>query len=78
MKALRRLVDVRDKEAPDLIGSFIHFFFLLSSFYVMRPPRKEMGVAGGANPVRVRRRWLGSSKGISSTDSEAKEGERPW
>ncbi|HMJ54347.1 MAG TPA: MFS transporter [Polyangiaceae bacterium] len=46
---LRRLVDVRDKEAPGLIGSFIYFFFLLSSYYVMRPLREEMGVAGGVN-----------------------------
>lgn len=46
---LRRLVDVRDDEAPGLIGSSIYFFFLLASFYVMRPLREEMGVAGGVN-----------------------------
>jgi AAA family ATP:ADP antiporter len=46
---LRRMVDVRESEAPGLIGSFLYFFFLLSSFYVMRPLREEMGVAGGVN-----------------------------
>ena len=46
---LRRLVDVRDDEAPGLIGSFVYFFFLLSSYYVMRPLREEMGVAGGVS-----------------------------
>jgi ATP:ADP antiporter, AAA family len=46
---LRRLVDVRDREAYGLIGSFIYFFFLLCSYYVMRPLREEMGVAGGVN-----------------------------
>ena len=46
---LRRLVDVRDGEAPGLIGSFVYFFFLLGSYYLMRPLREEMGVAGGVN-----------------------------
>jgi AAA family ATP:ADP antiporter len=46
---LRRLVDVRDNEASGLIGSFLYFFFLLGSFYVMRPLREEMGVAGGVS-----------------------------
>jgi AAA family ATP:ADP antiporter len=46
---LRRVIDVREGEAPGLIGSFIYFFFLLCSFYVMRPLREEMGVAGGVN-----------------------------
>src|SRR6185503_21346056 len=46
---LRRLVDVRDNEASSLIGSFLYFFFLLGSFYVMRPLREEMGIAGGVN-----------------------------
>jgi AAA family ATP:ADP antiporter len=51
---LRRFVDVRDREAPGLIGSFIYFFFLLGSYYVMRPLREEMGVAGGVNRLT----WL--------------------
>jgi AAA family ATP:ADP antiporter len=46
---LRRVVDVRGDEAPGLIGSFVFFFFLLCSYYLMRPLREEMGVAGGVN-----------------------------
>jgi AAA family ATP:ADP antiporter len=46
---LRRIIDVREGEAPGLIGSFGYFFFLLCSYYVMRPLREEMGVAGGVN-----------------------------
>jgi AAA family ATP:ADP antiporter len=46
---LRRVIDVREGEAPGLIGSFVYFFFLLCSYYVMRPLREEMGVAGGVN-----------------------------
>jgi AAA family ATP:ADP antiporter len=48
-KLLRQLVDVREDEAPGLIGAFTYFFFLLASFYVMRPLREEMGVAGGVS-----------------------------
>jgi AAA family ATP:ADP antiporter len=48
---LRKLVDVRDGEASGLIGSFLYFFALLASFYVMRPLREEMGVAGGVNKL---------------------------
>jgi AAA family ATP:ADP antiporter len=48
---LRKLVDVREGEASGLIGSFFYFFALLTSFYVMRPLREEMGVAGGVNKL---------------------------
>jgi AAA family ATP:ADP antiporter len=48
---LRKLVDVREGEASGLIGSFLYFFALLSSYYVMRPLREEMGVAGGVNKL---------------------------
>ena len=45
------MVDVRAGEAHGLIGSFAYFFFLLCSFYVMRPLREEMGVAGGVQKL---------------------------
>ena len=51
IKILRRFVDVRDGEASGLIGSFFYFFALLTSFYVMRPLREEVGVAGGVNKL---------------------------
>jgi len=48
---LRRLlglaVDVHDGELPAMAWSFLYFFFLLASYYVLRPLRDEMGIAGG-------------------------------
>lgn len=44
---LRRLVDVRPGEGSALAWSFAYFFFLLSGYYVLRPLRDEMGIAGG-------------------------------
>ena len=47
MAALKRLVPVRDEEIRALLWSFAYFFFLLSSYYVLRPLRDEMGIQGG-------------------------------
>lgn len=44
---LRRAVDVRDGEVRALILGFTYFFALLCAYYVLRPVREEMGVAGG-------------------------------
>jgi len=44
---LRRVVAVRDDEAAALLGSCVYSFCLLAGFYVLRPLREEMGVAGG-------------------------------
>ena len=48
---LRRLlalaVDVQDSELGAVTWSFLYFFFLLASYYVLRPLRDEMGIAGG-------------------------------
>jgi AAA family ATP:ADP antiporter len=44
---LRRAVEVRDGEVKALLWSFAYFFFLLSSYYVLRPLRDEMGIQGG-------------------------------
>ncbi len=45
--AIRRLVDFRPGEGPALVWSCGFFFFLLCSYYIMRPIRDEMGVAAG-------------------------------
>lgn len=45
--ALRRIVDVRAGEMGALLGSFGYFFCLLCSYYILRPVREEMGIAGG-------------------------------
>jgi AAA family ATP:ADP antiporter len=44
---LSRIVDVRPGEARALLWSFAYFFCLLAGYYVLRPLRDEMGIAGG-------------------------------
>src|SRR3990167_2530947 len=44
---LTRIVAVRPAEIRALLWSFAYFFFLLASYYVLRPVRDEMGIAGG-------------------------------
>lgn len=47
-RALRRVVDVGEAEAGALLTGCAYFFFVLASWYVLRPVRDEMGAAGGA------------------------------
>ncbi len=51
---LKRLVDVRPEEARALLWSFAYFFCLLAGYYVLRPLRDEMGIAGGVRNLH----WL--------------------
>src|SRR6185436_6937308 len=51
---LRRLVDVRDHEVAAVGWSFAYFFCLLAGYYVLRPLRDEMGIAGGVGKLK----WL--------------------
>jgi AAA family ATP:ADP antiporter len=44
---LRRLIDVRPEEVRALAWSWLYIFSVLSSYYIVRPIRDEMGVAGG-------------------------------
>jgi len=44
---LTRIVAVRPAEVRALLWSFTYFFFLLAAYYVLRPVRDEMGLAGG-------------------------------
>jgi len=46
-RLLERIVDLRDHETASALWSFAYFFFLLSSYYILRPIRDEMGIAGG-------------------------------
>ena len=56
-RLLRRAVDVREHETTALVASCAYFFFVLSAYYVIRPVRDEMGVAGGYScgsaPIRA-------------------------
>jgi len=44
---LHRLVQVQREEIAALLWSFSYFFWLLCSYYVLRPVRDEMGIQGG-------------------------------
>lgn len=46
---LRRLIDLRPHETAATLWSFAYFFCLLSSYYILRPLRDEMGIAGGVD-----------------------------
>jgi AAA family ATP:ADP antiporter len=51
---LSRLVQVRPGEAPVLAWAWLYIFSVLSSYYIMRPIRDQMGVAGGVHNLQ----WL--------------------
>ena len=51
---LGRVVAVRPGEVQALLWSFAYFFCLLAGYYVLRPLRDEMGVAGGVRNLQ----WL--------------------
>ncbi len=44
---LRRMVKVEPQERRALLLAFAYFFCLLAGYYVLRPLRDEMGIAGG-------------------------------
>jgi ATP:ADP antiporter, AAA family len=51
---LARVADVRPAEGRALLWSFAYFFCLLAGYYVLRPLRDEMGIAGGVKNLQ----WL--------------------
>lgn len=51
---LFRLVKVKPEEIRLLLWSFSYFFVLLCSYYILRPLRDEMGIAGGIEHLQ----WL--------------------
>ena len=46
-RLLKRIIDVRRSELSALAWSWLYIFAVLSSYYILRPIRDEMGVAGG-------------------------------
>ncbi|MBI4464694.1 MAG: MFS transporter [Acidobacteria bacterium] len=48
-RLLRRTIEVEPEEVHALGWSWLYFFSVLSSYYVIRPIRDEMGVAGGVS-----------------------------
>jgi AAA family ATP:ADP antiporter len=51
---LNKIIDVTPSEAPALAWAWLYIFSLLSSYYILRPIRDQMGVAGGVNNLQ----WL--------------------
>jgi AAA family ATP:ADP antiporter len=54
VKWLARVVAVRPEEVRAMLWSFAYFFCLLAAYYILRPLRDEMGVAGGVKNLQ----WL--------------------
>src|SRR5687767_4245931 len=48
---LGRALDVRPGEFRLLVLSFAYFFSLLCAYYILRPLREEMGIAGGVEQL---------------------------
>lgn len=46
-RGLSRAVDVRPAEIPGLLAAFTYHFLLFTAYYILRPIRDSMGVAGG-------------------------------
>jgi AAA family ATP:ADP antiporter len=56
-RSLQRIVKVEPREVRAMLWSFAYFFCLLAAYYVLRPLRDEMGVAGGVRNLH----WLFSA-----------------
>jgi AAA family ATP:ADP antiporter len=54
LQGLTRFVPVRPGELQAVSWSFAYFFCLLAGYYVLRPVRDEMGIAGGVRNLQ----WL--------------------
>jgi len=54
LRLLRRLIDVSAAELPALGWCWLFIFSVLASYYILRPIRDQMGVAGGVNNLQ----WL--------------------
>ncbi len=51
-RLLGKAVDVRPAERDALLRAFAYFFALLSSYYLLRPIREEMGIRGGVENLQ--------------------------
>ncbi len=53
-RVLRLAVEVRRHEVGALAWSFVYFFAILAAYFILRPLREEMGIAGGVGNLE----WL--------------------
>jgi len=63
VRLLRRVVDVRREELPALGWTWLYFYAVLASYYVLRPIRDEAGVAGGVDNLPWL--WTGTLIGVA-------------
>ena len=61
-RALRPFVDVQPREVATIGWAWLYFFTALASYYVIRPIRDEMGVAGGIDNLAWL--WMGTLAGM--------------
>jgi ATP:ADP antiporter, AAA family len=54
VRALRQVIDVRPEEVSVLAWCWVYIFAIFVSYYIMRPIRDQMGIAGGVNNLQ----WL--------------------
>jgi AAA family ATP:ADP antiporter len=54
LRLLRRLIDVSAAELPALGWCWLYIFSVLASYYILRPIRDQMGIAGGVKNLQ----WL--------------------
>lgn len=53
-RLLRRIIVVHPEEVRVVLWCWLYIFAVLSSYYIMRPIRDQMGIAGGVNNLQ----WL--------------------
>lgn len=51
---LKSIIDVKPEERKMVIWSFLYFFMLMASYFILRPIRDEMGIVNGASKMH----WL--------------------
>jgi len=51
LRGLRSVVDVRPSELTAMVLSGLYFFFLLCSYFILRPIRDEMAVSAGVSKL---------------------------
>ena len=54
LRAMARLFNVEENEAPAVFAGLLMFFFLFTGYFMLRPVRETMGIAGGVDNLQ----WL--------------------
>lgn len=54
MDLVKRIFNISSGELKPVMASFLYFFFLMSSYFILRPVRDEMGIQAGVENLQ----WL--------------------